>query len=129
MDSTLPTTALAFAAVLMVKHVLCDGPLQTLAMVRAKGHYGKPLGLLHAAVHVAGTFLVGAFFGFGLQQAALLAVLDGVIHYHVDFAKERAIRLNAWTATDAPYWWSLTTDQAMHHLTYLLITYFAFTRL
>jgi hypothetical protein len=129
MDSHLLVTALLFAAALMVKHIICDGPLQTLAMVRAKSHYGRPLGLLHAGIHVAGTFLICMFFGLGLQAAALLAVLDGVLHYHVDFGKENLVRHKAWSTTDGPYWWAMTTDQALHHLTYLLLTYLAFTRL
>lgn len=129
MDSNILVTALLFAAALMVKHIICDGPLQTLAMVRAKSHYGRPLGLLHAAVHVAGTFLICVFFGLGLQTAALLAVLDGVLHYHVDFAKENLVRMKSWTATDGQFWWAMTTDQALHHLTYLLLTYLAFIRL
>jgi hypothetical protein len=129
MDSTLPVSALVFAAALMVKHIICDGPLQTLAMVREKSRYGRPLGFLHAAIHVAGTFLICLMFGLGLQGAALLALLDGVLHYHIDFAKENLVRFKAWTTSDGPYWWAMTTDQALHHLTYLFIAYLAFTRL
>jgi hypothetical protein len=129
MDSTLPVSALLFAAALMVKHVICDGPLQTLAMVREKSGYGRPLGLLHACIHIAGTLLICLLFGVGLQWAVLLALFDGVLHYHVDFAKENLVRLKAWTTTDGPYWWAMTTDQALHHITYLFITYLAFTPL
>jgi hypothetical protein len=129
MDPQLLVTALLFAAALMVKHIICDGPLQTLAMVKAKSHYGRPLGLLHASIHVGGTFLICLLFGLGLQGAALLALIDGVLHYHVDFTKENLVRQKAWTTTDGPYWWAMTTDQALHHLTYLSLTYLAFIRL
>ena len=129
MDSHLLVTALLFAAALMVKHIVCDGPLQTLAMVREKRRYGRPLGLLHASIHVAGTLFICMFFGLGIQTAALLAVLDGVLHYHVDFAKENLVRIKGWTPADGPFWWAMTTDQALHHLTYLLLTYLAFIRL
>lgn len=128
MDSILPVSALLFAAALMVKHIICDGPLQTLAMVRAKSRYGRPLGLLHAGIHVAGTFLICLLFGLGAQTAALLALLDGALHYHIDYAKENLVRLKSWTATDGPFWWAMTTDQALHHLTYLLLAYLAFIR-
>lgn len=126
MDSTLPVSALLFAAALMVKHVICDGPLQTLAMVKAKRHYGRPLGLVHAAIQMAGTFLIGLLFGLGPQTAVLLALLDGALHYHIDFAKENLVGLKSWTPADGPFWWAMTTDQALHHLTYLLLTYLAF---
>ena len=129
MDSTIPVLALAFAAALVVKHVICDGPLQTLAMVQAKRHYGRPLGLLHAAIHIAGTVVACLLFGIHIQMAVLLALLDGVLHYHIDFTKENLVKANGWATTDGPFWWALTTDQALHYLTYLLITYLAFTHL
>jgi hypothetical protein len=123
------TFALCFAAALQVKHVICDGPLQTLAMVKAKRHYLKPLGFAHAIIHALGTFLVGLAFGLGFVPALQLAALDGVIHYHVDFAKENIVHRAGWVETQGPFWWSFTTDQALHHMTYLLLTWMAFKSL
>lgn len=128
MESTLPATVLLFAGALLVKHVICDGPLQTLGMVKAKRHYGRPLGLSHAAIHLAGTLVVCLLFGVRPELAALLALADGVVHYHVDFAKENLVKAMGWTVNDGPFWWTLTADQGLHQATYLILSYLAFTR-
>jgi hypothetical protein len=114
---------LLIVAALQMKHFICDGPLQTRAMVEAKGHYGRPLGLLHALIHCAGTVLVLAGFGFAAAMALLLGLLDFAIHYHVDFTKENVVRKAGWTPAQGPFWWALSADQTAHQLTYLLITY------
>jgi hypothetical protein len=116
---------LLIVAALQVKHFICDGPLQTRDMVQAKGHYGRPLGLLHAFIHAFGTLLVLAGFGIALPQAFLLSLLDFVIHYHVDFSKESVVRKAGWTPSQAQFWWALSADQTAHQLTYLLIAYLA----
>ena len=116
---------LLIVAALQVKHFICDGPLQTRAMVEAKGHYGRPLGLLHSFIHAVGTVLVLAGFGFAASLVLLLGVLDLVIHYHVDFTKENVVRKAGWTPSHGPFWWALSADQTAHQLTYLLIAYIA----
>ena len=116
---------LLLVAVLQVKHFICDGPLQTRAMVESKGHYGRPLGLLHAFIHGVGTVLVLAGFGFATATVLLLSLLDFAIHYHVDFTKENVVRKAGWTPAQGPFWWALSADQTAHQLTYLLITYIA----
>jgi hypothetical protein len=128
MESSSAAMLLFFAGALLCKHVICDGPLQTLAMVKAKSHYGRPLGLAHAAVHAGGTALVCLLFGLPLQLAAILAIADGTLHYHIDFAKENTVKAMGWTVQDGPFWWMLTLDQALHHATYLALAYVAFTR-
>ena len=109
------TFVLVLFAGFQIKHLFCDGPLQTLAMVQAKSHYGRPLGIAHAAIHGAGTFLVFLIAGSGL--ALILAIVDFVIHYHIDFTKENIVKHFGWTPKDGPFWWALMADQALHHLT------------
>ena len=117
---------LLFVAGLQVKHAICDGPLQTLPMIKGKRIYLGPLGLAHAAIHAAGTLLVMALAGVPLQLALMLAVVDFAIHYHVDFGKEYALRKSGWTTTDSYFWWAYGTDQMLHQLTYLLLVWLAF---
>jgi hypothetical protein len=120
------STILIFIAMLQIKHVICDGPLQTLPMVKAKRIYLKPLGFAHAIIHAVGTGVVCLAFGLTPANALYLAALDGVIHYHVDFTKENIVYRNQWVETQGPFWWSFTTDQALHHMTYLLLAWMAF---
>jgi hypothetical protein len=116
---------LLLVAALQVKHFICDGPLQSRAMVEAKGHYGRPLGLLHSLIHAVGTVLVLAASGFSAAIVLLLGLLDFAIHYHVDFTKENVVRKAGWTPSQAHFWWALSADQMAHQLTYLLIAYLA----
>ena len=126
MSLSLLQYVLLLVAALQVKHFICDGPLQTLAMVKAKGHYGHPTGLLHSFIHAVGTMLVLVGFGFTSLLVLLLGLLDFAIHYHVDFAKENVVRRAGWTPTQGYFWWALSADQMAHQLTYLLIAYIAF---
>ncbi len=121
MDTAQVTYALFVVALLQLKHFICDGPLQTLAMVKSKSVYGAPLGILHSALHGAGTGLVFLISAFSPPVALGLAVLDFAIHYHVDFTKENIIKYFGWNTNDAPFWWALSADQALHQFTYLLL--------
>lgn len=121
MDNAQVTSALLVVAFLQLKHFICDGPLQTLAMVRSKSIYGAPLGILHSALHGLGTGLVFLIAGFSPHAALGLAVLDFAIHYHVDFTKENIIKYFGWNTNNAQFWWALSADQALHQFTYLLL--------
>ena len=59
---------------LQIKHFICDGPLQTKAMVDGKAIYGNRLGLLHAGIHGLGT--IAALAWFGLDWKMVLALAD-----------------------------------------------------
>ena len=117
---------LLFVAALQVKHAICDGPLQTLPMIRGKRTYLGALGLVHAAIHGAGTLVVMVLAGVPLQLAVMLSVVDFAIHYHVDFGKEYLLRKSGWTTTDGAFWWAYGTDQMLHQMTYLLLVWLSF---
>lgn len=120
------TYLLLVVAALQAKHAICDGPLQTLPMIKAKRTYLGVLGLAHASIHGAGTLSVMVLAGVPLQAALMLSVLDLAIHYHVDFGKEYLLRKTGWTATDGAFWWAYGFDQMLHQLTYLLLAWLAF---
>ena len=118
---------LIFVAAFQIKHFVCDGLLQTKAMVDAKSKYGKGLGLVHAAIHGVGTAVVLLLCRQNITVVLGLAVLDFVLHYHVDYTKENIVKAFGWTIADAKYWWALSADQTVHQLTYLVLTYLALT--
>jgi hypothetical protein len=98
-----------------IKHFVCDFPLQWAYQYKNKGTYGHPGGILHAGIHGAGTAIVCMMFGLPLW----LALVDAVVHYHIDWAK---MRLNAhWklkSDNSEYFWWLLGFDQLLHYLTY-----------
>jgi hypothetical protein len=120
------TVPLIAIALLQLKHMICDGPLQTLRMVQDKSVYGKPMGVLHALIHVLGTAVVLLPFGVALGTVVMLLALEFALHYHIDYAKEKIVKTMGWTTKDGPYWWALTTDQGLHHLSYVLLVWLAF---
>ena len=123
MDAMMTNIDVLFLILLLqIKHFICDGPLQTKAMVDGKAIYGNRLGLLHAGIHGLGTIVALAWFGLDWTLVFALAVADMALHYHIDFTKENIVKIKGWTIAVREFWWALATDQFLHHLTYLAIT-------
>lgn len=100
---------------LLTKHLIVDFPLQNAWMVDGKGNVRSLAGYVHAGLHALGTLLVLAAFGLPLW----LALLDGVIHYAVDWLKMNAGRWYGWTPAQPAFWWALGADQYAHAVTYV----------
>lgn len=110
---------------LFIKHFICDFPLQTSPwMYENKGKYWHLGGIAHSAVHAVGTWLILYYFiGANAWQFALL---DFVIHYHVDWLKIYCNKRFNYQPNHNGFWLLLGLDQLLHHLTYFLIVYYAF---
>ncbi len=116
-------TELAILSALILKHFICDYPLQTPYQFMNKGIYGHPGGLLHAAIHAVGTVLALSFFA-PILIAAGLALLDAFIHYHIDWTKSRINRWFNLKPTGGPgFWVTFGMDQYFHQMTYILLVY------
>ena len=112
-------TVFLLLALFGIKHFICDFVLQFPYMVREKGTYGATGGIHHAAMHASWTLLICIFFAKSGHDVVTLAVLDGLLHYHIDWAKQQLNRgLNY---NDRMFWVWLGADQALHYLTYVLI--------
>ena len=111
---------------LFIKHFICDFLLQANPwMYRNKGSYGHAGGLAHSALHGVGTFVI---FAFWLGASAwVYALADGIIHYHIDWAKMNAgKRYNLKPDNSEWFWILLGFDQLLHHLTYFALIAIAF---
>lgn len=111
--------ALAFT----VKHFICDFPLQAHPWLYShKGEYGHIGGITHALIHTFGTTLVMMVCDVPFSIGIWAILADGIVHYHIDWAK---MRLNAhWKlgpTTSEAFWILLGADQLAHYLTYLAI--------
>ena len=112
---------------LFVKHFICDFPLQAYPwMYRNKGTYMHPGGIAHAGIHALGTLLVlVSFIG---SAAMLYAAIDMLVHYHIDWAKMNVSkRYDLQPNNSERFWILLGFDQLLHHITYFVIVYFAFS--
>ena len=113
-------TTLILITLLFTKHFIVDFPLQTKYQWSNKGTYGHGGGILHAWLHTMGTLL--CFYWYAPVAAWYLALADGVIHYHIDWAKMNLNKKLGWGPdTHEQFWWLLGLDQFLHAITYILL--------
>jgi hypothetical protein len=115
------TAIILFLVGMATKHFIIDFPLQGEDQWRNKGTYGHFGGIKHALFHALGTMIVLAFFT-NPALGILCALLDGVIHYHIDWAKMNFNAKKGWKPDTHPEFWILLgLDQFLHTLTYIAI--------
>lgn len=111
---------------LLVKHFVCDFPLQAHPFLHSqKGDYGSLGGISHALIHGVGTLVVLFIFpDIDVQTALQFAAIDTIIHYHIDWGKMSLNKKMGWGPTgNGKFWILLGFDQLLHHMTYVLIAY------
>lgn len=107
---------------LFTKHFIVDFPLQKPYQWQNKGTYGHPGGILHSGLQSVGTYI--CLMWFTTPPIALgLALLDGILHYHIDWAKMNLNAKLGYTPADEKFWWLLGLDQLLHAFTYIGIVY------
>lgn len=115
---------------LSVKHFIIDFPLQGPYQWKNKGTYLHQGGIYHAMLHLTGTIIaIASVFAFTgqlnhstIKIIPLMGLLDGFIHYHIDWAKMNINQRMGWLPNTHPeFWWLLGFDQLLHTLTYVLI--------
>lgn len=111
---------LLLLALLQAKHWYVDFVDQSLIEIKHKGTYGHWRGIMHSLKHSIGTMLcVGCVLGpFYWPLSVMLGVLDGVVHYHVDWIK---MNCAARGYEDSGFWAHFGLDQMAHQLTYLFL--------
>jgi len=119
-----PEQVLLILLLLFLKHFVVDFPLQAFPyQYKNKGTYGHPGGLIHSGLHAWATYLI-LFLFFDWPIAIMLGILDGFIHYHIDWAKMNLNKkLGYGPTTHEQFWVLLGLDQFLHALTYILIIF------
>jgi hypothetical protein len=106
---------------LTIKHWVCDFVLQTDWMIAEKGHYGKIGGIVHSGIHGVFTLIVFLIVTKSVEWSLIVASIDLISHYHIDWLKSRLSK--KYTVTDSAFWNWLGADQMMHGLIYILLVY------
>ena len=115
-------TVFILLALFGIKHFIADFLMQYDYMLREKSIYGATGGLHHAIVHASFTFLILVFFCSNANDIIALSFADFVLHYHIDYFKQRLNK--GLTTADRKFWIWLGLDQALHYLTYVgIISY------
>lgn len=112
--------ALILLALLCIKHFIVDFPLQKPYHYQNKGIYGHPGGIQHALYHGVGTTL--CFIWWAPFASVIIGAIDGLIHYHIDWAKVHLnTKYNLTPTNSEKFWWLLGADQLAHYLTYIFL--------
>jgi hypothetical protein len=122
------SSLLLFLALLQVKHWYIDFVDQTNDEVISKGIYGDRAGIYHSLKQGAGTFVVVIIVAgwYWILWALLLAFIDFVTHYHIDWTKININKKRNLTPNDKAFWMWLGLDQLAHQLTYLGLAWMTF---
>lgn len=118
MSAPEPLMLLGLSA-LFAKHFIVDFVLQNGYQLQNKGRYGHPGGLLHSGLHALFTAPVLLLL---TRDAGLIGLICGgefLLHYHMDWAKDRLVQRFRLTIKDAAYWHAFGFDQFVHALTYI----------
>jgi hypothetical protein len=110
-------------SLLIIKHFICDFVLQTNKMIYEKADYGAKGGIYHAIEHAIGTGIVLCFFFYNLWAAMIFALIDGILHYHIDWVKQNYS--GHYDPRDKQFWIWIGADQMCHYLTYVVIVWCA----
>jgi hypothetical protein len=116
-------TILLLLCGLQIKHMFADYYMQTPKMLSGRGEYLHMGRAQHAAVHAAGSVLVFLLFGTPLTFILVVVALEWVVHFNIDYCKARYSEAKQLTPTQAGFWRAAGTDQAAHHLTYILMVW------
>jgi Protein of unknown function (DUF3307) len=121
-----PITVVYIFAALCLKHFVCDFPLQTALQYKNKGTYGHIGGIIHAGIHIIGTvFVLLAFVPMAQGIIISLAMIDGLVHYHIDWAKMNLNNHYKLTPTNSELFWHLLgLDQLLHYMTYVVLLWY-----
>ncbi|EEX08284.1 conserved hypothetical protein [Ruegeria lacuscaerulensis ITI-1157] len=110
---------LLLVALLQAKHMFADFFLQTPKMLSGRGVYLHGGRAQHALVHVVGSIIVFAFFGAPLAFILIIAALEWIVHFNIDFVKASYSDKKQLKPDQAAYWRAAGLDQFLHNLTYV----------
>lgn len=111
---------------LEIKHWYADFRIQTYAQTICKGVYQDLIGISHSIDHLIGSLVVLFIFSIFIQPISLplaigLAILETIVHYHIDWIK---VRFGCSDLKSPKYWSHFGLDQLAHKVCYLGIAYF-----
>ncbi|KIC12573.1 hypothetical protein RA19_01470 [Leisingera sp. ANG-M1] len=116
-------SVLLLLCALQVKHMFADFFLQTPKMLAGRCAYVHMGRAQHAGVHIIGSAIVFALFGAPVVFILVLAALEWVVHFHIDFGKARYSEVKKLNPQQARFWQAMGADQMLHQLTYVAMAW------
>lgn len=112
---------IVFLVCLELKHFILDFVFQPPYMYLNKGTYGHLGGIVHAGLHAVVTAAILLSMDLSIAAVLDLALVEYVIHYHMDWFKMWYGKRQKWTPDTEQFWVFLGLDQLVHQLTYMLL--------
>lgn len=110
---------------LQVKHCYADFVIQTYKQTVRKGIYRDLIGISHSVDHIWTTLVAllifNLFFPLPASAILLVALVEGIIHYHIDWTK---VHYGCKDMTKPVFWAQFGYDQLAHQLTYIWMVWF-----
>ena len=122
MSATVGTVLLLFC-LLQIKHMFADYFLQTPRMLSGRGEYLHLGRAQHAGVHALGSLIAFVAIGAPVGFVLIVAALEWVVHFNIDWGKARYCDGRGLGPANAGFWRAAGFDQALHHLTYIAMTW------
>ena len=88
-------------------------------MLEKRRFYGHPSGLMHVGIHLVGTLLSLLFVGTTVLIIVMMLILEGLLHYHIDWAKDNLLIRLSLSPDERGYWIAFGADQMLHQMTYI----------
>jgi hypothetical protein len=114
--------AVALLCLFQLKHFIADFVLQSPYILDNRRFYGHPGGLLHVAIHLVGSLIALLIVGTSFSVVAALLIVEGLVHYHLDWAKDNIVAWRDLSPRDSGFWYATGLDQGLHQLTYIGMT-------
>lgn len=107
---------------LLIKHAFCDLYLQNKRHSTDKSKY---IGECHTHYidHFLLTLLVCYIFLLPLEQCFILALIDYIFHWHIDYTKTKILKFLKVKMGSIGHWLIQTFDQILHYSTYFMLVY------
>jgi hypothetical protein len=110
---------------LQVKHFYADFVLQTYMQTVKKGVWLDPVGISHTTDHIWCTLVVLLLFSLFVPISGaviiIIALIEGVIHYLVDYNK---VKYGSKDNTKPIFWTQFGLDQLAHQATYIAMAWY-----
>lgn len=109
---------------LELKHFVADYLLQFDWMIQSKGTVTKIGGYVHAGVHAGGSVVVLVIAALPSTFIIAMVAAEFAVHYVLDFGKVHYSKDVSSMKRPRLFWALNGLDQLLHHLTYVVMTYF-----
>lgn len=103
---------------LFMKHAFADLFLQSFRTPGNKAQLLSKSNALHSGDHGILTVLVFLAFGFQLEVALVLGLIDFILHYTIDGLKTKFVQYKGWSRDGRVFWRLQSLDQMLHYATY-----------